>query len=450
MKQTTIIIAMFLLSITNSVLGQENQNVILKNFESGKYTVYKLNAKKKFEKVKKMWPVEITKQGTNVSKVLVKRAGILDELFEADIPGYPAYFGFNNYRLSFIKNYAVYYEWNGKQQAKTKYILVKSGGSFSGNLEAVNKSIASYAIATFKNQTGARANVKEAKAELAETERKINSLEGKLVKKIEIQLLSNPSKVAHFSEAIKYGVIATLKDGGILKTSNLGGKIPWDDFVLTHEGASNTVDEVRVDENAANIPNDLIKLKITSKYHSSLKASKSINTTNDLSIQVNQNGFWGWERHKYMTVFQGVDGQHAGRADNLVVKVKTVSHKQTGVKINKIEIYNTTDEKLVAQYKLSPSTELIINAKGGQGAKGSKGRKSDNKGGNGGNGGAGGNVTIIKAPSVLKCNITINNHGGKGGNGGAPYYSSGIKGDRGVSGDNGKIINQVKKVVLKF
>jgi len=450
MRQIRIIIVIFLLSISSSVIGQESQNRILEKFESGKYTVYKLNAKKKFEKIKKAWPLEITKQGANVSTVLVKRAGILDELFEADIPGYPAYFAFKNFRLSFINDYAVYYEWNGKQQAKTKYILVKPGGSFNGDLESVNKSVVTYAVATFKNQTGARANVKEAKAELAAAERKINSIENKEVSKIEIQLVSKPSKVAHFSEAIKYGVVVTLKNGTLLKTPNLGGKIPWDDFILSHEGVSNTIDEVRVDENAANIPNDLIRLKIASKYHGSLKASKSINTTNDLSIQVNQNGFWGWERHKYMTVFQGVDGQHAGRGDNLIVKVKTVSHKQSGVKINKIEIYNTTDDKLVAQYKLLTTTELIINAKGGQGDNGKKGRKSENIGGNGGSGGAGGNVTVIKDPSTTKFNITINNNGGKGGNGGAPYYSSGNKGNIGVSGDDGNISNQVKNITLNF
>jgi len=151
-----------------------------------------------------------------------------------------------------------------------------------------------------------------------------------------------------------------------------------------------------------------------------------------------------------MTVFQGVDGQHAGRGDNLIVKVKTVSHKQSGVKINKIEIYNTTDDKLVAQYKLLTTTELIINAKGGQGDNGKKGRKSENIGGNGGSGGAGGNVTVIKDPSTTKFNITINNKGGKGGNGGAPYYSSGNKGNIGVSGDDGNISNQVKNITLNF
>ena len=131
--------------------GQESQNTILSKFESGKYTVYKLNSKKKFEKVKKAWPVEINKTGNQVTSVLIKRAGILDELFKADIPGYPAYFAFKTFRASFINDYAVYYEWNGKQEAKTKYILVKPGGSFNGNFESVNKNIANYAIATFKN-----------------------------------------------------------------------------------------------------------------------------------------------------------------------------------------------------------------------------------------------------------------------------------------------------------
>lgn len=450
MKQLTVIITFFLSIVCSAVFGQESQNEILKKFESGNYSVYKLDTKKKFIKVKKAWPLEIIKNGSSVSKVMVKRAGILDEVFEADVVGYPAYFSFKNYRLSFIKNYAVYYEWNGKQEAKTKYILVKSGGSFSQSLESVNKNIASYAVATFKNQTNARANVKEQKAELAEVERQKNSLQNKSVTKIDIKLISKPTKVAHFSEAIKYGVVATLKDGTVLKTPNLGGKIPWEDFILTNKGCSNTIDEVRVDENASKFPNDQITISVTAKYHPALKALKNISTTNDVSIVVNQNGFWGWERHKHMTVFQGVDGQHAGRADNLVIKVKTVSHKQTGSRINKIEIYNTTDNKLVARYKLSPQTELIVNAKGGQGDDGRKGRKSESSGGNGGNGGAGGTITLIKDPSVNKLNITINNSGGRGGNGGAPYYSTGVKGNTGVSGSNGRIINQTKSLTLKF
>lgn len=431
--------------------AQESQSTILKNFESGNYSVYKLNDKKKFEKIKKTWPVEITKQGDNVSKVLVKRAGILDELFEADVPGYPAYFAFKNFRLSFINDYGVYYEWNGKQQATTKYILVKPGGSFSGNPETINKNIAAYATATFKNQTGARANVKEAKAEIAEAERKINSIEGKDVTKIEIQLISKPSKVAHFSEAIKYGIVATLKDGSQLKTSNLGGKIPWEDFTLSNKGCSNTIDEVRVEENASKIPNDEIVIQVASKYNASLKDSKSISTTNDVSIQVNRSGFYGADRAKATNTATFGASQRGGNGHKLTIKVKTVKHKQTGVSINKIEIYDETKGELIAQYKLTPSTELIINSNGGKGQWGSDGSSNSfPNGDNGGNGGDGGDVTIIKDPSVSKINITVNNKGGKGGSGGKKHNLNGTTGNVGATGSNGNTNTQTQSVSLKF
>jgi len=434
-----------------SVQAQESQNEILKGFESGKYTVYKLNAKSKFEKVKKAWPVEITKNGGNVSKVLVKRAGILDELFEADVPGYPAYYAFKTYRLSFMKNYGVYYEWNGKQQATTKYILVKPGGSFSGNLESVNKSVAAYARATFKMQTGARTNVKEAKAELAEAERKINSIEGKEVSKIEIKLLSSPSKVAHFSEAIPYGVIATLKNGTQLKTPNLGGKIPWDDFKLSHKGCSNTIDEVRVEEDASKMPNDEVVIAVASKYNGLLKDSKRINTTNNVSVQVSRNGFYGADRAQATNTATFGASQRGGNGHFLTVKVKTVKHKQTGVSINKIEIYDESKRELVAQYKLTPSTELIINSYGGNGQWGSDGGSdSFPNGDTGGAGGNGGNITIIKDPSVAKLNITVNNGGGKGGKGGKRYNLNGTSGSKGDTGSNGKTSTQTESITLKF
>lgn len=427
--------------------AQESQNTVLNKFQSGNYTIYKLGDKNKFEKIKKQWPVEITKQGDNVAKVLVKRAGILDELFVPDVPGYPAYFAYKTFRLSFIKDYAVYYEWNGKEQATTKYVLVKSSGNFNLDFETVNKQVADYAKATFKMQTTARADVKVEKFAIAEVERKANSIQGKTVSKIEIQLISKPHKIAHFSEAIKYGIVATLKDGSQLKTPNLGGKIPWEDFKLLHKGCSNTIEEVRVDEDASSLTEDAIILNVTSVYKSSLKSSKSINTTNNVSIRVNQNGYWGYDRYKHMRVFGAGAG---GSGDNLTVKVISVIHKNTGARINKIEIYNDTENKKIAQYKLTPSTELIINTKGGQGQKGSKGSKSSNRGDDGGNGGNGGNVIIIKDPSVTEVNITVNNNGGQGGNGGVPYYQSGVKGNVGNAGAHGKKITKVERVNLSF
>ncbi|MEP2023322.1 MAG: hypothetical protein ABJH98_14680 [Reichenbachiella sp.] len=439
------ILVLLLLSY-GSVIGQESQSQILKNFESGSYSVYKV-ANKKLQSVSKPWPVQIT---DDASQVTIKRAGIIDEVFKPDVPGYPAYFAYKVFRLSFINDYAVYYEWNGKQQATTKYVLVKPGGKLDGKLEDVNRSVETYAIATFKNQTNARADVKEEKAELAEAERKANSLEDKQVSKIEIKLVSQPEKVAHFSEAIRYGVVATLSNGAKLSTPNLGGKIPWSDFKLSNTGCSNTIEQARVDEDASKLPKDEIVLQVSSIYHTNLKAKKAIPTTNDVSINVNQNGFWGSERHKYMTIFQGVDGQHAGPGDNLIIKVKTVKHAKTGASLNKIEVFNQTKNKTVARYKLTTNTQLTINAKGGQGMDGWKGRKGETVGGNGGNGARGGNVTLIKDPSVSQLNIIINNQGGRGGKGGPPYYSTGRIGNAGNSGNDGVLTTNVAPVKLNF
>lgn len=450
MKKFLSILLMFLAIVGQA---QKNQNEIVATFQSGKYTVFKVEkisyGKYKMVKVKKQWPIQITKTAKNVSNVLVKRAGILDENFKPDVPGHPAYFNFSTYRLTFIDDIGIYYSWNGKEEATTKYVFSKNG-SLSKNYKELNKLVASYATAVFKNQTNARAEVIEQKGAIAEAERKKNSLQNKQVSKIEIKLLNSPKKVAHFSEAIKYGIVATLKDGSKLSTKNLGGKLPWSDFTLKNKGCSSTIDEVRVDEDAKSLKQDRITIKAISKYHPTLNATKHINTTNNLSIQVNQSGFWGHERHKYVHVSQGKNGQHAGRGDNLTIKVKTVTHKQTGIKLNKIDIYNTTKEKHVARYKLTTYTKLIINNQGGGGMGGFEGRDGSPNGGNGGSGGAGGNILLIKDPSVVKLNIVLNNQGGNGGKGGAPKYSHASRGRSGAKGDNGRVTKQVKSIKLNF
>ena len=445
---------LFLFGTVSSFSQVKNQNEILFSFSSGKYTVYKVEKisykKYKMVAVKKQWPIVFTKSENEVTELVVKRAGILDEQFIPDVPGYPAYFAFGQYRLSFIENIGIYYSWNGKEQATTKYVFVKAGTSLKYKYEELNTKVAAYAKAVFKKQSNARTQVKQKKAALAEADRIANSLQNKQVSKIAVLLINKPSKIAHFSPAIKYGIEATLKDGSKLSTSNLGGKLPWSDFKLNHKGCSNTIDEVRVDEDAKTLNEDRLLLQIEAIYHPTLKAKKTLNTTYNVSIKVNQNGFWGHNRHKFMTVTQGLDGQHAGRGDNLTVKVKTVKHNQTGIKINKFEIYNETQKKLVARYKLTPETELIINAMGGKGMNGFEGTSGSPNGGNGGNGGAGGNVTVIKDPSVMKCTLTINNKGGRGGNGGKPKYINAARGRNGITGDNGTLKTVKKAVILNF
>jgi hypothetical protein len=125
-------------------------------------------------------------------------------------------------------------------------------------------------------------------------------------------------------------------------------------------------------------------------------------------------------------------------------------HKKTGMPLNKIEVYSESQKQIVGRYKLTPSTALIVNSRGGQGMDGRKGYESSKMGGKGGNGGDGGDVTIIKDPSVQEFNITVNNQGANGGNGGPPAHKYDTKGPDGNRGSNGSVNNQTQKVVLNF
>ena len=448
----TFLVALFF-GLSSS--AQKNQNEILANYASGKYGVYKVEKVSydtyKMVPVKKQWPIEFTKSGNNITNVLVKRSGILDENFIPDVPGYPAYFSYSTYRLSFIDGLGVYYSWNGKGHATTKYVFVKTGSSLKLKYEELNTKVADYANAVFKGQTSARANVKEKKAELAEIERKENSLQGKQVNKIEIKLVNKPSKIAHYSDAINYGIIATLKDGTQLKTPSLGGKLPWDDFNLQHKGCSNTIDKVQVDVDAKTLTQDRISLVAVSKYHPTLKAEKHINTTNDLDFQVAKNGFHGSNRHNATNTTVIGRSQRGGNGHNLTIKVKKTTHKQTKVPLLKVEVFDKTENTIVGRYKILPSTQISIYSNGGPGQWGSDGSSSNYPNGDkGGSGGNGGNITIIKDPSVSVFNITVENKGGNGGSGGKRYNINGSNGDRGNTGQKGIFKTITKSVTLNF
>lgn len=441
---------LFILFSYNSLFAQQSQNDLLQNYSDEAYTVYQVNDKAKLEPIAKTWPIQFIKASSNIAKIIVKRSGILDEPFTPDVAAYPAYFFYKNYRLTFLPGYAVYYKWNAKQEVKTKYVFVKANNKLHDDIETINTNVQKYVLATFKNQSSAKANQKTQKAIQDEAERKANSLEGKEVVKIEIQFLDLPTQISHYDHAINYGIIATLKDGSQLKTPNLGGKLPWDDFILEHKGCTNLPEIVHVETDATKIPNDEIVFNITPKQNKQLNISKHISTTNDVEVQVNRNGFRGIDRGGNQVVFQGVDGQHGGDAEKLIIKVASYKHKQTGALLNKIEVYSQSKKEIVAQYKLAPTTALTIYANGGNGMDGRKGYKNSHVGGNGGNGGDGGNITIIKDPSVKDVNINIHNQGGKGGKGGPPANKNDNRGADGNAGNDGTTSRQTQKLTLNF
>lgn len=441
---------LFLVIGTLHCFAQQSQNELFERYADGLYHVYMANDKGKLEQVAKEWPIQIIKNSGTVSKILLKRSGILDENFVPDVPGYPAYYYYKNYRLTFLPEYVVYYEWNAKQEAKVKYIFVKEGERFKASLDAANAEVQKYVTATFANQSSAKATRKADQAKEAEAERKQNSLAGKEVTKLAIQFVDLPDQIAQYGKAISYGVIATLQDGTQLKTANLGGKMPWEDFELHHIGCTNLPEIVQVETDAAKIPNDEIVLNIVPKAFPKLKISKKIVCTYDVPIQLNRNGVRGMGRGQKEVVFQGVDGQDGGPAENLTVKVTAGKHNQTGKAINKIQVYSNSRNEVIAQLKLDPSTSLVINSIGGAGMNGRKGYKSSHVGGKGGNGGNGGHVTIIKDPSVKSLDLEINNQGGAGGKGGPAAQNYDSPGADGSAGRNGTRNTKTENVLLDF
>lgn len=454
MKNLTILLTLVISILNTNIYGQENQHQLLKSVESGSFSIFKSvgpSYKKKWETVKKPWPVIIEKKEGNIQSVLVKRAGILDEKFVPDIAAMPAYFKFNVKRLTYLDGKIYYYKWIGKtSSAEIEYVLVKQGESFKGKWEEENAKLATYVKQVIAKQGDAREEIALNKEANAEKERRANSLQDKDPIKLEVKLINNPTKIAHFSEPIKYGVIAILKDGTKLKTENLGGKIPWSDFSVKCEGATSTLEEVSVLEDAAKIPNDRILITVFSKYHSSLKASKSINATFNQDIHINYGGYHGWDASNHRTVFQGRDGQWAGNGKNIVVKVQAVKHKQTGETIYKIDVTNATDGTNIGRFKVSKFSKITINAMGGNGENGRKGRSGDSAGGKGGNGGNGGNVSITLDSGSAGLNLEVNNQGGKGGNGGPPYSVTGYKGSNGTPGSSGSTNRRTGSVSINW
>lgn len=248
MNNLKSILCILIALLSATAFGQKNQNQLLKQVESGSFSVYKSigpTYKKKWEAVKKPWPIIIEKSNGLVSSVTVKRAGILDEKFSPDISAMPAYFKMNTLRLSYVEGRFYYYRWDAKRaNADIVYVLVKKGQSYRAKWDEENLKVAKYIKSVIALQGGARANIATEKKAQAEAERRANSLQDKIPVKLEVKVIQKPEIVSHFGSPIKYGVIATLKNGQVLKTKNLGGKLPWSDFIIQCEGGTPTAEEV--------------------------------------------------------------------------------------------------------------------------------------------------------------------------------------------------------------
>lgn len=429
----------FLLSITlifANTKAQENQNVELSKINTGNFPVYKVlenNGNFKFEAASKPWPINFKKEGNEFTEVIVNRAGIIEEKYQADLPGFPAYFKNTTSEIviTAIDKKIYYYTYSIKTGASIKYIFSESKVK---NYTDEKTTLDNYRNTIKELQTNTRTQRIEEKNALAAKLEEENTLKGKNIKSINIIPVSKPTEIGLLS-IIAIGVEFTLDNGTVLKTKNLGGHTPYTDFESEVSGGDYAGGDFKVADDCRKIPGDKIEITVWSKFDAKKTKGKytcPINYKTDVNYNFSGNsGASG----RGGTVGYTINGKNG--ADGKSVNINVTSMQLNGENVNKIVITDAYSGSVIAESKLNPNYTLNINANGGNGGNGSV---DFGNGGNGGDGGNGGNVSISgTGASSLKSSIS--NKGGTGGVGGNAKNQTFEKGMNGKNGTNG-IINK--------
>lgn len=423
--------------------GTENQNQIANaQFKDGDLFIGKVvNHEKKanvrlIEYPAKPWPVKFTKEGDRVTEVMVNRAGVIEEKFTPDVPGFPAYFVFNGTRLTMYDNVMYYYNWKNAAP-EVKYMLAHHADHIKKKtIEEHEAALAKYLAEAFANQTNARGDMVAEQKAKQEKEKLENSIKGKDIKKIEIVWIS-PESECGMQSKIKYGIKATAADGKVFSTPNLGGKTPFEDYDLTCIGALPGDEALQVESDASKIKNNQITFTAKSKYHS-LSATSSIKLSYNTPVSLAYRGEPGCG-----TAMYSVSGRSGGRGKNLIINATANANGDLIL----VEVADAMSGAVLARLKVRPGVTVTIDISGGSGCSGSS--SSTSNGGNGGNGGHAGDVIINRDPSAMGLSLNIIAHGGNGGKGGKGAHV-GLNGSDGSSGDDGSKTENISNVQLNF
>jgi len=397
------ILFIFCFCFSNSLLAQQSQNELLKNFTATSLTVFKSEKNKKgnpiFEKAAKPWPITLEKNGDAISKLIINRAGVIEEPYEPDLKEYPAYFKDTKHRIVFVDDNFYYIQWSSGK-ATIKYILTEKS-DVDKDHDAHTTKIENYINKTVAAQSGDRAQLSAKKDEQENADKLANSLKGKNVKSIAVKWIDNTSQTGHLVK-FKYGIEATLTDGKLLKTSNLGGKMPWDDFKITVQGAEFGEEMITISTDAAQIPSDNVIMNVQSKHQTTITTTSKLPIHYNTGLQLN---YFGAAGGVYQLTISA--GKRGGDGKNLMVSVKAVT-TANGETVNQIEVVDAGSGEVLNRLKMNPNATLTFNTMGGNGSHG----RDETHAGNGGNGG---NITILKDSSVAVFNYAVNNKGGNGG-----------------------------------
>lgn len=414
------------------LLAQENQNIELAKLTSGNFTVYKVvenGSNFKFELSSKPWPVTLKKDAATFNEIVVNRAGIIEETYQVDLPGFPAYYksATTEIVLTAINKKIYYYTWSAKTGASIKYIF----SEVATKSYADEKNI----LDTYRNQikelqTTARTQRVEENNALAAKLEEENTLKGKIIKSINVVTVSNPTEIGLLS-IVAIGFEVMLDNGKVLKTKNLGGLTPYTEFETSVVGGEFAGGDFKVANDTRKIPNDKIEITVWSKYDEKKimgKFSLPLNYKTD--VNYNFQGISG-ASGRGGTVGYTVNGKNGadGKSLNIIATSMTVNNE----KINKIVITDASTGSIIAESKLSINNTLNINSNGGNGGNGSV---DFGDGGNGGDAGNGGNV-VLSGSGASSLKIVVTNSGGSGGVGGKAKTQSYAAGLNGRNGKNG-------------
>lgn len=432
-------VLLLLLMISTFGFSQDNQNIETSKLESGSYQVYKVTEisydKYTFNQAKKNWPVEFFKEGDKCPKILIKRVGIVEEFYEADLPDYPAYYltAATNIVVTVIDKKIYYYTWSASKGAEIKYILSMSKPTL---VKTEKENLDNYRRSIKSKQTGTREERIKDNAEIAAKEAEENTLKGKSIKSIKVKLV-DPNVDAGMFSVVAIGMEVTLTNGKILKTKNLGGKTPYTDFESSATGGNFTGGDFKISNDTREIPGDEITLKVWSKYNTTIKGT----LTHPLNYR--NNVYYHYQGNGGSHGRGGVSGKsvHGGHGkDGISVNVTAEKMTINGNNVTKITVTDAYTYKVLSEAKIHVNNQVTINVKGGNGGNGADGHFSGDNGGNGGDGGNGGSVMVTGSGST-QLKAIIQTQGGKagaGGNGKESYNSRGSNGARGSNGTSNK------------
>lgn len=422
----TILLALFF-----AILVSQNQNEKLLGFNATSLIPASV-VSNKLEVKTKVWPITIERQGNSVSKIILLRAGVLEEIYQPDVPSFPSYFYTSDNRLCFINDVFVYYKMNNGTP-NISYVLADNADKLNKcDVAKLNSNLVDYFAIISVEQRTAKENFKGDLAAEKEKEKLANSLKGKNIKSLEIVWLTDEAKTGMQSK-IQFGVKATDASGKVFSTDNLGGKTAWEDFIISSKGAVAGDEYLTVDTDGSKIQNDMVYLNVKNKYQLAVETNSSIKLAYNTPVKLSYPG-----KHGCPPLTSGTGTRGGGAPD---AELNVCNSKDNKYVLIEVKIAGTTLHRV----KLNKEVPFYLDVTGGGGCSGRS--EKTVQGGRGGDAGDGGDVIVNKDPKLTGDNLNIYNSGGRGGKGGK---GKPLDGPNGSDGNSGKLNYNSKSIQLTY